>query len=370
MPNGTCPAFILPASAYNLPVTLSTNPANGNGACSFTRVADSTPTLEAVTPRAAAFNATLELRGAGFLSSGMQAMAGKDARCEPWCRAAAEANADGATKAWDQRCFRESALAPSVYPCGGCAECGPTVTVCGGQACPVDFYNETYVRCRMPMCAASSNESTLLHVLTLGYAAAPISTSVAGVLSLASVATDTSSGGTDVAAGSAAGGVVLTLFGEGFDDDATRMQVVLRTSERGTLAVCAVLSSSSSLGTLTCRTQPSVSPITDAGTLCDVRVSTLSAAGDVAVTSDKVGSFQMLGSDASPLVEAQSTAGGSVLGNATLCLYGQRLKTAATQLWPSAAPTAHCSAPTIRPCAALRPPPRRAPRPRSASRSL
>ena len=118
---------------------------------------------------------------------------------------------------------------------------------------------------------------------------------------------------------------MLTLFGEGFDDDATRMQVVLRTSERGTLAVCAVLSSSSSLGTLTCRTQPSVSPITDAGTLCDVRVSTLSAAGDVAVTSDKVGSFQMLGSDASPLVEAQSTAGGSVLGNATLCLYGQRL---------------------------------------------
>ena len=136
MPNGNCPAYILPASVYNMPVTLSTNPANGNGACSFTRTAESTPTLEAVAPRTAAFNATLELRGAGFLSSGMQAMAGKDARCEPWCRTAAETNADGATKAWDQRCFRASALAPGVYPCGGCAECGPTVSVCGGQACP------------------------------------------------------------------------------------------------------------------------------------------------------------------------------------------------------------------------------------------
>ena len=327
MPNNNCPPgqIILPASTYNLPLTLSTNPANGNGACSFTRSAESTPTLEAVAPRTAAFNATLELRGAGFLSSGMQVMASKDARCESWCRATAETNADGATKAWDQRCFRSSALAPDIYPCGGCAECGPTVTVCGGQACPVSFYNDTHVRCRMPMCAASSNESTLVHVLTLGYAAAPNSTSVAGVLSLASVATDTSSIGNNVAAGSAAGGVVLTLSGEGFEDDATRMQVLLRTSGGSALASCVVISSSSSLGILTCRTQQSVSPLTNAGTLCDVRVSALSAAGDVASTRDTVGGFQMLSSDTSPLVEAQSTAGGSELGGAALCLYGQRL---------------------------------------------
>jgi hypothetical protein len=53
-----CPAYLLPASAYNLPSTLSTNPggggANGSGACTFTRTASHTPLLDAVAPRTAA----------------------------------------------------------------------------------------------------------------------------------------------------------------------------------------------------------------------------------------------------------------------------------------------------------------------------
>ena len=163
------------------------------------------------------------------------------------------------------------------------------------------------------MCAAASNESTLVHVLTLGYAAAPISTSVAGVLSLAGVATATSAVHGGVAAGSAAGGVVLTLSGEGFGDDAARMQVLLRAgtsagtgaSSGDTLASCAVLSSSSVLGTLTCRTLPSASPLADAGALCGVRVTALTAAGGVVGTSDMLDSFQMLSSSSSPLVEVQ-----------------------------------------------------------------
>ena len=273
-----CPTYIVPASVYNLPATLSTNPgggADGSGPCSFARVASITPLLESVTPRTAAFNTSLELRGSGFLSGAMLAIMGSGARCEAWCRAAIETNADGAIKAWDQRCFRESALEAGVYPCGGCAECGPTVSVCGGQACAVEEYNATYVRCRMPACAAAANESTLLHVLGMGYAAAPISTSVAGELSLASVATSTSGvgggggGGAGVAAGSAAGGVLLTIAGEGFGDEADRMQVLLRTSGGNTLAACVTLSSSSTQGTLTCRTEPSEAPLSDAGTLSD-----------------------------------------------------------------------------------------------------
>jgi hypothetical protein len=328
-----CPTYIVPASVYNLPATLSTNPgggADGSGPCSFARVASITPLLESVTPRTAAFNTSLELRGSGFLSGAMLAIMGSGARCEAWCRAAIETNADGAIKAWDQRCFRESALEAGVYPCGGCAECGPTVSVCGGQACAVEEYNATYVRCRMPACAAAANESTLLHVLGMGYAAAPISTSVAGELSLASVATSTSGvggggGGAGVAAGSAAGGVLLTIAGEGFGDEADRMQVLLRTSGGNTLAACVTLSSSSTQGTLTCRTEPSEAPLSDAGTLCDVRVSVLSIDGTVVGTREKVAGFQMLSGASSPLVEAQSTAGGSELGGAALCLHGQRL---------------------------------------------
>ena len=230
-----CPSYMLPASVYHLPSTLSTSPGgNNSGACSFTRASAHTPILEAVSPRTAAFNASLELRGTGFLSSDMLDMVGRETRCDAWCAAAAEVNADGAPKAWDQRCFRESALAPGVYPCAACPECGPTVTVCGGQDCAVEFYNETYVRCRMPMCSAAANESTRLHVLTVGYAAAPSSTSVAGALQVASVVTAGASG---VASGSAAGGRVLTITGEGFDDEAARMQALVRVRVRVTVRV-------------------------------------------------------------------------------------------------------------------------------------
>ena len=322
-----CPSYMLPASVYHLPSTLTSSPGDGSGnssgACSFARSSARTPLLESVSPRTAAFNATLELRGTGFLSSGMLDMVGRETRCDAWCATATELNADGAPKAWDQRCFRESALSPGVYPCAGCPECGPTVTVCGGRDCAVEFYNETYMRCRMPMCSATANESTQLHVLTVGYAAAPSGTGVAGTLQVASVASAGASGG-GMASGSAAGGRVLTITGEGFDDQAARMQVLLL-SGGDTLARCLPISSSSVRGTLTCRVEPSGSPLSDAGTLCDVRVALLSGSGDMLNTSDAAASYQMLSSDSSPLVEVQSSAGGSELGGASLCLHGQRL---------------------------------------------
>jgi hypothetical protein len=56
-----------------------------------------------------------------------------------------------------------------------------------------------------------------------------------------------------------------------------------------------------------------------------VHVSVLSIDGAVVGTREKVAGFQMLSGASSPLVEAQSTAGGSELGGATLCLHGQRL---------------------------------------------
>ena len=56
-----------------------------------------------------------------------------------------------------------------------------------------------------------------------------------------------------------------------------------------------------------------------------MHVSVLSIDGTVVGTREKVAGFQMLSGASSPLVEAQSTAGGSELGGAALCLHGQRL---------------------------------------------
>ena len=64
-----------PKQVYHLPSTLSTSPGgNSSGACSFTRASARTPILEAVSPRTAAFNASLELRGTGLISSDMLGM--------------------------------------------------------------------------------------------------------------------------------------------------------------------------------------------------------------------------------------------------------------------------------------------------------
>ena len=94
-----------------------------------------------------------------------------------------------------------------------------------------------------------------------------------------------------------------------------------------------------------------------------MRVVLLSGAGDVLNTSDAAASYQMLSSGSSPLVEGQSSTGGSELGGATLCLYGQRLNgnpnpnpnpnrnpnQVAARQWPSQESPAPWSAPTTAP---------------------
>lgn len=57
-------------------------------------------------------------------------------------------------------------------------------------------------------------------------------------------------------------------------DQAARLQVLLRTNGGVTLARCRPISSSSVRGSLTCRVEPSGSPLSDAGTLCNSRTLT------------------------------------------------------------------------------------------------
>ena len=163
--------------------------------CLSRRAAAATPQLLSVAPLAAPFNSTLTLVGANL----------------------------------------------SGPASGGGGASAPTVSVCGGRACAVLAHNATHVQCRMPMCSADANETTLLHVPPYGYAQPLGDTAVRGVLSV--TAAVLASGA--AAQGSAAGGVTLQLTGEGFADDAARMRVSLRHGG-AVLAACEVPASTTS----------------------------------------------------------------------------------------------------------------------------
>ena len=106
--------------------------------CLSRRAAAATPQLLSVAPLAAPFNSTLTLVGANL----------------------------------------------SGPASGGGGASAPTVSVCGGRACAVLAHNATHVQCRMPMCSADANETTLLHVPPYGYAQPLGDTAVRGVLSV------------------------------------------------------------------------------------------------------------------------------------------------------------------------------------------
>ena len=150
------------ASVYRTPATLSTEPGSSVLPCLSQRGAAATPQLYSVSPLIAPFNSTLTLVGTNLtgLASG-----------------------------------------------SGSGRAVPTVNVCGGRTCEVTAYNATHVQCRMPMCSAAANESTLLHVPPHGYAKPHGDTAVRAVLSV--TAAVLTSG--DAAQGSAAGGVMLQV---------------------------------------------------------------------------------------------------------------------------------------------------------------
>ncbi len=232
------------ASVYRMPSTLSTDAEDGVIlACLSQRDAAVTPHLYAVTPQAAAFNSTLTLVGANLTVN---------------------ATAKGVN--------------------GTRVPLTPTVSVCGGVACPVTLHNATHVQCRMPMCAAVANATTLLHVPPHGYARPHGDTAVRAVLSLSSVALK--SNATTLAEGSAAGGLTLVLRGVGFADEPARMAVSLRHGG-GHLAQCEVLASSTADGVLECRTWPATLPLVAAGKLCAVQVQALDEANATAVHASR-----------------------------------------------------------------------------------
>ena len=117
-----------------------------------------------------------------------------------------------------------------------------------------------------------------------------------GALSLVAVRiSGTSNSSDELAQGSAAGGVLLTLSGSGFGDaprDTTKVELL--DGAGNLVAGCVVLGSSSRAGWLECRTQAASDPLAAAGTLCSVRVSALDASGGSVVATQTLSSAFLL----------------------------------------------------------------------------
>ena len=254
-------------------------PSSASERCGFEMVSAHTPTLTAASATSLANQSALTLTGTGFTSG------------------------DGA----------------------------PTVTVCGGRVCAVTAHSATSITCTMPDCseqAASSSSSSggriLVHVPPHGYATAPpggTHPTINGILSVTDVR---GPAGEANPAGTAAGGVRLTIHGGGFDADAARMKVTLRQAGGATdLAACNVESSES--GAIVCVTAATAAPLTHAGLDTTVRVATLDASGAEGSVATLASGFQLLASGASMTMTALDVTSGSTAGGQMICISGTNL---------------------------------------------
>ena len=256
------------SSIYMLPDSLSTS--DSSSPCSFTFSAASTPTLSNVSASAVALNETLVLTGTGF------------------------ATGSGS----------------------------PSVDVCGGRLCPVASYNATTIVCKMPDCPVQSASPVLVHVTPLGYASQSGSIAVSGVLSVTAILGPEGEGST--AAGSAAGGVRLTIRGTGFESDAAHMRVTLRAAGGSTdLADCVVLSSG--MGSLECITAATATPLADVGTDTTVHVSSLDGVGSTVATTSMADSYRLLPQSNSMTLASLDLTSGSNAGGLLICIGGTNL---------------------------------------------
>ena len=178
----------------------------------------------------------------------------------------------------------------------------PIVSVCGGAPCAVISHTSTTVTCSMPICAANADEGVVLHVPPQGYADSTSPIIVRGVLHVSSmIVLGTNATGLPLT-GSAAGGVLLELHGTGFSASSRASHRVSLVASGADVAQCTVLSSSSDV--ITCRTESATSPLVAAGTLCDVRLTMLSSAGQAVASHSLSGAFRMLDVGQSPLIES------------------------------------------------------------------
>lgn len=120
-------------------------------------------------------------------------------------------------------------------------------------------------------------------------------------------------------AGSAAGGVQLTIYGNGFESDPAHMMVTLRgASDGGFLADCIVVSSAPEV--LQCITGPTTSPLVHAdGRLTTVRVSTRTR------TAELSNAYALLATSDSMTLTGLDRSVGSTAGGLQVCIQGTNL---------------------------------------------
>ena len=202
-----------------------------------------------------------------------------------------------------------------------------TVTVCGGVNCPVTLSNETHIICTMPACPAAASQKVMVHVAPHGYAAHSTTGLIAhGVLTLTGVRiSGTSNSSAVLAEGSAAGGVLLTLSGDGFDDVAAGMRVEITHGASEVVQHCEIISTSRTRGEIECRTQPAPRPIEASGHLCAVRVLALSTSGAVVSQVTLASAYKLVNFADAMSVSSISPAAGSAEGGLLVCIEGQNL---------------------------------------------
>ena len=256
-------------SLYRLPASLSTS--GLELPCSFRFRSDATPTLTNASTTRAAVNASLTLTGTQFASG--------------------------------------------TGP--------PTVEVCGGQPCRVESFDATSLTCAMPDCPeAAALTPVLVHVPPMGYASQSGSIVVGGILGITTIRGPAANG---EAAGSAAGGVRLTITGTGFERDPALMKVTLRASGGSAdIASCTVVASGQ--GSLECTTGPTNSPLSDAGTQLTVRVATLASSGGSEHASvAAVDGYRLIGQSESMTMTGLDSSTTSTAGGQQICISGTNL---------------------------------------------
>lgn len=160
-----------------------------------------------------------------------------------------------------------------------------------------------------------------------GYASSSNAILVRGVLSVTTI-----HGPADgvAAAGSAAGGVRLTISGTGFQADPSLMRVNLHTSGGvADVADCTVVASGQ--GKLECITGPMAAPLAHAGSRATVRVATLGSHGGSEVASTtSVDEYRLLDTEETGVLTALDVSRGSTGGGTSVCISGTNLDATAT----------------------------------------
>ena len=196
---------------------------------------------------------------------------------------------------------------------GFAAASSPPAALVGGVPCTLLAFDDTSATCRASKLTAGA-QPLILTVPGRGDAAAP--TGSPPVVYHADLVLAAAS----PASGSVAGGVMLSLEGEGFDPAPSRMSVRLQWGAASS-AECTVVSSS--FGALSCRT--TAAPSSATGQIASIEVSVLGAGGLVSATASSSNAFRFLGGDSLPLVRAIEPASGSIAGGLRVCLSGERL---------------------------------------------